>query len=116
MTTFKGPGNAPADWTATAPPWPTWPATAAGARPQVADNLSPLQRLTIECFEDARIDHLVLRQYPGLRPLLLALHPRRSKAPATRPRRAACATGWRCCRAPCWTRRTATATKCSTLL
>jgi nitric oxide reductase NorD protein len=45
------------------------------SQPQVADNLSPLQRLTIECFEDARIDHLVLRQYPGLRPLLLALHP-----------------------------------------
>ena len=43
---------------------------------QVADNLSPLQRLTVECFEDARIDHLVLRQYPGMQPLLLALHPR----------------------------------------
>ena len=42
---------------------------------QVADNLSPLQRMSIESFEDARIDHLVLRQYPGLRPLLLALHP-----------------------------------------
>ena len=42
----------------------------------VADNLSPLQRLTVECLEDARIDHLLLRHYPGLRPLLLALHPR----------------------------------------
>jgi nitric oxide reductase NorD protein len=42
----------------------------------VADNLSPLQRLTIECLEDARIDHLLLRRYPGLRPMLLALHPR----------------------------------------
>jgi nitric oxide reductase NorD protein len=42
----------------------------------VADNLSPLQRLTVECLEDARIDHLLLRRYPGLRPLLLALHPR----------------------------------------
>jgi nitric oxide reductase NorD protein len=44
--------------------------------PLVADNLSPLQRLTIECLEDARVDHLLLRHYPGLRPLLLALHPR----------------------------------------
>jgi nitric oxide reductase NorD protein len=42
----------------------------------VADNLSPLQRLTVECLEDARMDHLLLRHYPGLRPLLLALHPR----------------------------------------
>jgi nitric oxide reductase NorD protein len=41
----------------------------------VADNLSPLQRLAVECFEDARIDHLVLRRFPGLAPVLLALHP-----------------------------------------
>lgn len=45
------------------------------SRPQVADNLSPLQRLAVECFEDGRIDHLVLRRYPGLRRVLLALHP-----------------------------------------
>jgi nitric oxide reductase NorD protein len=45
------------------------------SRPQVADNLSPLQRLAVECFEDSRIDHLVLRRYPGLRRVLLALHP-----------------------------------------
>lgn len=42
----------------------------------VADNLSPLQRMTTECLEDARIDHLLLRHYPGLRPILLTLHPR----------------------------------------
>jgi nitric oxide reductase NorD protein len=42
----------------------------------VADNLSPLQRMTVECLEDARVDHLLLRHYPGLRPLMLALHPR----------------------------------------
>ncbi len=42
----------------------------------VADNLSPLQRMTTECLEDARIDHLLLCHYPGLRPLMLALHPR----------------------------------------
>lgn len=45
------------------------------SQPMLADNLSPLQRLTIECLEDARVDHLLLRQYPGLRPLLLAAHP-----------------------------------------
>lgn len=45
------------------------------SQPQVADNLSPLQRLAVECFEDARVDTLALRRYPGLRPLLLALHP-----------------------------------------
>jgi len=41
----------------------------------VADNLSPLQRLAVECFEDCRVDTLAMRAYPGLRPLLLALHP-----------------------------------------
>ncbi len=45
------------------------------SRPQVADNLSPLQRLAVECFEDARIDHLVLRRYPGMARTLHALHP-----------------------------------------
>ncbi|MFM2057107.1 MAG: hypothetical protein RLY71_1492 [Pseudomonadota bacterium] len=45
------------------------------SQPRVADNLSPLQRLAVECFEDARVDLLTLRLYPGLRPLLLALHP-----------------------------------------
>jgi Mg-chelatase subunit ChlD len=45
------------------------------SQPQWADNLSPLQRLAVECFEDSRIDHLVCRRYPGLRRVLLALHP-----------------------------------------
>jgi hypothetical protein len=45
------------------------------SQPQVADNLSPLQRLAVECAEDCRVDHLVLRLYPGLRRVLLALHP-----------------------------------------
>jgi hypothetical protein len=44
--------------------------------PLVADNLSPLQRMTVECLEDARMDHLVLRTYPGLRGAFLALHPK----------------------------------------
>lgn len=46
------------------------------SRPLLADNWSPLQRLAVECFEDARIDHLLLNRFPGLRPVLLALHPR----------------------------------------
>lgn len=45
------------------------------SRPLVADNLSPMQRLAIECVEDARIDQLTLRRHPGLAPVLRALHP-----------------------------------------
>jgi hypothetical protein len=45
------------------------------SHPLVADNLSPLQRLAVECFEDCRVDHLALRCYPGLRRVLLAMHP-----------------------------------------
>jgi uncharacterized protein YegL len=43
--------------------------------PVLGDNYSPAQRLAIECFEDARVDVLSLRRYPGLRPVLLALLP-----------------------------------------
>jgi hypothetical protein len=46
------------------------------SQPQVADNWSPFQRMAVEFFEDARVDALVMRQYPGLRPILLALHPK----------------------------------------
>jgi uncharacterized protein YegL len=45
------------------------------SRPIHADNYSPAQRLAIECFEDARVDALGLRLYPGLRPVWLALLP-----------------------------------------
>ncbi len=45
------------------------------SQPIFADNYSPAQRLAIECFEDARVDALCLRHYPGLRPVLLALLP-----------------------------------------
>jgi nitric oxide reductase NorD protein len=45
------------------------------SQPQVADNWSPFQRLAVETFEDARIDLLLMRLYPGLRHILLALHP-----------------------------------------
>ena len=44
--------------------------------PQVADNYSPFQREAIEHFEDARIDLMLMAQYPGMRSLLLTLHPR----------------------------------------
>ncbi len=43
--------------------------------PLVADNLSPLQRMAVECFEDCRVDHLALLRFPGLRPTFLAMHP-----------------------------------------
>ncbi len=44
--------------------------------PQIADNWSPFQRMAVEFFEDSRIDTLLIREYPGLRRLLLALHPK----------------------------------------
>ncbi len=43
--------------------------------PVVADNLSPFQRLSVEVFEDSRVEHLALRTLPGLRNLWLRLHP-----------------------------------------
>lgn len=43
--------------------------------PLVADNWSPLQRLAVECFEDARMDALVMRQAPGLEEPMRRLHP-----------------------------------------
>jgi len=42
---------------------------------QVADNWSPFQRMAVEFFEDARIDALLMREYPGLGRVLRALHP-----------------------------------------
>ncbi|MHB1143645.1 MAG: VWA domain-containing protein [Thiobacillus sp.] len=43
---------------------------------QIADNWSPFQRMAVECFEDCRIETLLIREYPGLRQLFLALHPK----------------------------------------
>ena len=43
---------------------------------QVADNWSPFQRMAVEFFEDARIDALLMREFPGLARIFLALHPR----------------------------------------
>jgi nitric oxide reductase NorD protein len=45
------------------------------SRPLVADNLSPMQRLAVECFEDCRVDLLAMLSYPGLRRAFLAMHP-----------------------------------------
>lgn len=42
---------------------------------QVADNLSPFQRVAVEAFEDSRVEQLILREYPGLRKYFLSLHP-----------------------------------------
>ena len=42
----------------------------------IADNYSPFQRVAAEHFEDCRVDHLAMQEYPGLRRLFLALHPR----------------------------------------
>ncbi len=41
-----------------------------------ADNWSPFQRMAVEFFEDARVDELLCREYPGLRRILVALHPK----------------------------------------
>ncbi|MDP2830063.1 MAG: VWA domain-containing protein [Sulfuricellaceae bacterium] len=41
-----------------------------------ADNFSPFQRMAIEFLEDARVESLAMREYPGLRRLFLGLHPK----------------------------------------
>lgn len=43
---------------------------------QIADNWSPFQRMAVEFFEDCRVDTLLIREYPGLARILLALHPK----------------------------------------
>ncbi|MGB9093663.1 MAG: VWA domain-containing protein [Gallionella sp.] len=43
---------------------------------QIADNWSPFQRMAVEFFEDCRIETLLVREYPGLRKLFLAQHPK----------------------------------------
>jgi nitric oxide reductase NorD protein len=40
-----------------------------------ADNMSPFQRMAAEFFEDSRVEYLVIREYPGLRRIFMALHP-----------------------------------------
>ncbi|NQU57266.1 MAG: hypothetical protein HQ513_08520, partial [Rhodospirillales bacterium] len=41
-----------------------------------ADNFSPFQRLAVEVLEDCRVEALAMREFPGLRSLWMALHPR----------------------------------------
>ncbi|MBT8127037.1 MAG: VWA domain-containing protein [Gammaproteobacteria bacterium] len=60
------------------------------SQPYLADNFSSFQHICIEAFEDARVEHLAMRQYPGLRRLWLSLHPR--------PEPNACPEGWSCIR------------------
>lgn len=59
-------------------------------QPLIADNLSPVQQIVIETFEDARVEALAIRKYPGLRRLWLALHPQ--------PEEDACPEGYSCIR------------------
>ena len=59
------------------------------SQPLVADNWSPFQRMAVEFIEDSRIDTLLIREYPGLRQLLLALHPK-PDANACDPRTTSC--------------------------
>jgi len=42
----------------------------------IADNYSPFQRLAVEIFEDCRMDTLSMQRFPGLRRIIMALHPR----------------------------------------
>jgi len=41
----------------------------------IVDNWSPFQRVAVEVFEDSRVDYLACQKYPGLKKILLALHP-----------------------------------------
>jgi hypothetical protein len=43
---------------------------------QIADNWSPFQRMAVEFFEDCRVETLLIREFPGLRRIFLALHPK----------------------------------------
>ncbi len=45
------------------------------SKPYLADNFSSFQHITIETFEDARVEFLAMQNYPGLRKLWLSLHP-----------------------------------------
>ncbi|MCK5724364.1 MAG: hypothetical protein KAI84_17660, partial [Gammaproteobacteria bacterium] len=42
---------------------------------QIADNLSPFQRIAVELLEDSRVEALMMREYPGLKKYFMALHP-----------------------------------------
>ena len=59
-------------------------------KPLLADNFSVFQHIAIEVFEDARIEHLAIQKYPGLRDLWVKIHP--IPTPGT------CPEGWACIR------------------
>lgn len=42
----------------------------------IADNYSPFQRISVETFEDCRVDYLTMQRYPGINKIMMALHPR----------------------------------------
>lgn len=52
-------------------------------QPISAEQLSPAQMLFVELFEDARVEHLAIRDFPGLRQLWLPFH--RNAAAAAEP-------------------------------
>ncbi|MFA7431542.1 MAG: VWA domain-containing protein [Rhodospirillaceae bacterium] len=60
------------------------------SRPYLADNFSPFQHVSVETFEDSRVEALAMRLYPGLRGLFQAQHPI--------PVQGACPEGWSCLR------------------
>ncbi|MDM8560686.1 VWA domain-containing protein [Candidatus Parabeggiatoa sp. HSG14] len=60
------------------------------SKPYLADNFSTFQHLTVETFEDARIEALAISRYPGLRKLWLSLHPL--------PKEGGCPEGYSCIR------------------
>ncbi|MCF6317515.1 MAG: VWA domain-containing protein [Marinosulfonomonas sp.] len=60
------------------------------SRPYLADNFSTFQHICIEVFEDARIEHLAMQKFPGLRKLWLSMHPV--------PKPGTCPEGWSCIR------------------
>jgi len=41
----------------------------------IADNFSPFQRVAIELLEDSRVEVLIMRRFPGMRRIFMALHP-----------------------------------------
>jgi hypothetical protein len=48
--------------------------------PIFADNYSPFQRMAVEMFEDSRVEYCAMCEYPGLRRIFLALHPKPEEA------------------------------------
>ncbi|WP_303901713.1 nitric oxide reductase activation protein NorD [Thiohalomonas denitrificans] len=60
------------------------------SEPFIADNFNRYQHIFIEVFEDARVEYLLMRQFPGLRRIWKALHPV--------PGPDDCPEGWACIR------------------